>query len=46
MKYEAPEIVEIGQAEELVMGAGGPFSDCCNCSGRKDPNIDSDDDTV
>ena len=42
MKYETPEIVEIGHAEELVLGSGGYYSDCCSCSGKKDPNVDDD----
>jgi hypothetical protein len=44
MIYETPEIVEIGGAEQLVMGAGGPFADCCSCSGKRDPYLGIDDD--
>jgi hypothetical protein len=32
MKYEAPEIVELGTAEELILGCG---CDGCDCSGGK-----------
>ena len=46
MKYETPEIVEIGRAKDLVLGSGGAYADCCACSGKKDPDIDDDDESI
>jgi hypothetical protein len=45
MNYETPEIVEIGQAEEMVLGGGTYYPDCCSCGSKKE-NIDSDYETV
>lgn len=29
--YEAPEVFELGKAEELTLGTGGFCCDCCGC---------------
>ena len=29
--YEAPEMFELGEAEELILGTSGPCCDCCGC---------------
>jgi hypothetical protein len=43
MKYETPEIIEIGSAETLVLGANVAGADCCSCNGkRRDENLDID----
>ena len=31
MTYEAPEIFELGDAEELTLGSCGCTCDCCGC---------------
>lgn len=30
--YEAPDVMEIGEAQELTLGTAGSSSDDCNCS--------------
>lgn len=38
MRYESPEIIEIGMAEEFIHGMGPqPESDACDCTRRADP---------
>jgi hypothetical protein len=42
MKYEAPELIEIGSAATLVLGAYTFSSDCCGCSGKTKEPMDID----
>lgn len=37
MQYETPEIIEIGQAEELILSNFGLMLECCNGC-KKDEN--------
>lgn len=32
MSYESPELVEIGNADELTLGTNGTCNDKCECS--------------
>ncbi len=39
MSYETPEVLELGAAEELTLGAPfGPCDDACDCSKRTCPD--------
>lgn len=43
MRYEAPDVLTIGEAAEVVLGANDGANDCCTC-GRQLLFIASDDD--
>lgn len=42
MNYETPELIEIGAAEEVVLGSKKPFTDDANGTGVVADVIDED----
>jgi len=39
MTYQSPEILEIGDAAELIQGGGFGGNDCCTCGKKSSDDV-------